>query len=251
MFKSYSAYLLCLVLPLIVGCGAYIYVPIRPPVPLLTQKGELNLSGGVHFPDAFGFDFQAAYAFADHWSAVGTIQGGKGKGMPCSQCLDNKFYSLTFGEFGLGHFGAIGNWDHETYLLGGFGSGTSREEAYPHDFNYSGSSFRLGLQQNIGIQSETGTIAFGLGAGYERFFALETNDPEFKINNYYDTLATLPADTRPISSFYVEPIFFWSVGSKYVKWTNAIWWSIRSDQRANEELGFVNLSTSISINLGL
>src|ERR1017187_81007 len=141
-------------LPLVGGCGIPVpYVPSRPPVPLITHQGQLDVSAGVHFPDASGFDYQVVYAPMDHVSTYCAFQFDRRTGgtyMSGPQA-DYSNYNNRFFEFGLGYFDSL-PWAHfEAFLLGGFGNGTDHQTNFTNDQTdtTSLSVFRIGIQQNI------------------------------------------------------------------------------------------------------
>src|SRR5579864_8015969 len=60
------------------SCGgspeSFSYGPDRPPVPLLTHQGELNISGSAEVNQSPGFDVQAAYAETDRIAIIASAQ---------------------------------------------------------------------------------------------------------------------------------------------------------------------------------
>ena len=112
-------------LPFINGCLSQAYVPNRPPVTLITHEGELTLSGGVHLPEAGGYDFQAVYAAWNHLSLYGAFQldrfsglAGSGVAPPSQVDYNNRFF-----EAGVGYYDSIRWAQYEAFLLAGFGNG--------------------------------------------------------------------------------------------------------------------------------
>lgn len=233
----------CLLL-LLGGCTVALpYVPNRPPVPLISHQGELNLSGGVHFPESSGFDYQAVYAPWDHISLFAGYQLDQGYegswGPPDTGEYNNRFFDI-----GIGFFDTI-NWaQYEAYFLVGAGTGSDRIVTGHNSLGYSpGSSFtdtvtlnvlRLGAQQNIGIEGSFGAFGIGLGVGYESIFNIDRAVTFYdKVRTPYGNITVPRESTRETSAqsaFYAEPIFFYRYGWKSVKIMGELWWSFRTNR---------------------
>ncbi len=227
-----------ILLPFALGCAiSEPYVPNRPPVPLITHKGELNLSGGLDFPIAAGFDCEAVYAPWKHFSIYGALQSGQG-GEYTYGPVDSSTYNDHFFEIGVGYFDSVSWWaQYEAYLQIGIGTGADHD--YPvflfRGYNTSSDTtslnvFRIGIQQNIGSESSVGAIGIGLGLGYEHFFGLNR-----KYTNYYWPLSdsmftsTSSFESSPHSTLYAEPVLFWRFGYRYVKIMEEFWLTFNSN----------------------
>ena len=200
-----------ILLPLAAGCS--IAVPFeqnRPPVPLISHQGELVVSGGAHWPFAPGFDYQVVYAPVDHISTYAAMQFDKGRESifpynvfsPVEPEYNNRFY-----EVGLGYFDTIPRARYEAYLLAGFGNGAANSNTL--------NVFRIGVQQNFGVKKDIFGGGVGLGLGYEHLYNLRTNFTDFVFvqSSQTDSAISSFREISPKSSFYIEPIFFCSVGT--------------------------------------
>ena len=178
MHKRRHHAILCIFLPLAMGCAiSEPYVPNRPPVPLITHQGELNVSGGVHFPSASGFDYEAVYAPWNHISTYAAFQFDRGNAYSYTAYRTSdpsNYYNHFFGNRSWIFSDSI-HWAHyEAYLLAGLGTGFDHQNDFMY---YSGlfflllhipirpslHAYRLGIQQNIGIGSSIGASG-GVGS---------------------------------------------------------------------------------------
>jgi hypothetical protein len=260
--------------PFIMGCAiAEPYVPNRPPVPLITHQGELNVSGGVHFPSASGFDYDAVYAPWNHISTYAALQFDRGNAYSSTayRTSEPSNYYNHFFEIGLGYFDSI-HWAHyEAYLLAGLGTGFDHQNDFRYYSIYSSSSaytdttslhaYRLGVQQNIGIGSSINTSGgVGLGLGYERLFNLNRNVTNYSLTQTSqsdDSVSSSASshETASQSAFYAEPLIFCSLGVPVavdgtelfnIRCTVEIWWSYRT----NSYPSFGSWNESLSLSLG-
>ncbi len=260
--------ILLIMLPLSNGCFSQAYVPNRPPASLITHQGELSVSGGIHFPSAGGFDYEAVYAPWDHISTYAAFQfdrfsglSGAGVAPPTPQ-----YYNNRFGEIGLGYFDSIHWAQYEAYLIAGLGTGSDRKSdliyysAYTPTSAYTDTAslsvFRLGIQQNIGIEGSVGSLGVGLGLGYEHLFNLNRNVTNYQLTQFGDSITSSISthETTPQSAFYAEPIVFISLGAPIA--VNSVelfrlhflfefWWTYRTDSYAS--FGSGNESITLSL----
>lgn len=134
------------------SCNPKFYTPNSQNVPLLSKKGETNLTLSGNGNQA---EFQGAYAVGNNVA----IKANGGSFIPSD--LDNgNGGSGKFIEFGSGYFKPITeNWIFETYALVGFGS---FENHLPSTINESPNTkgdisatiLRYGIQPNFGYKSE-------------------------------------------------------------------------------------------------
>ncbi len=207
-------------LSLAAGCGFPVaYTPNRPPVPLITHQGELDLTGGVTFPNASGFNYEAVYAPINHISAYAAFQfdrhtGGTYMSGPEADYSD---YNNHFFEIGFGYFDSI-SWAHyEAYLHVGFGTGEDHQtdwSSYQTDTTTL-NAFRIGIQQNVGIKDEGHSLGAGLGLGYEHLSKVLRNvtnydKPELEYSDSAIAVSSV-LGTSPQSAFYAEPTAFCSI----------------------------------------
>ena len=135
-----------------VGCSPKYYTPNTQNVPLLSEKGEtdLTLSGNVN-----QIEFQAAYAISEGFA----VMANGGLFIPTDQDNGNGG-SGKFMELGAGYFKPIDeNFVFETYGIIGFGSVEnhirSTTSAYPlTSGDISANVFRYGIQPNFGYKSK-------------------------------------------------------------------------------------------------
>lgn len=134
------------------GCSPKYYTPNTQNVPLLTEKGEANitLAGNVN-----QVEFQGSYAVSEN---IGIIANG-GLFIPSDQDNGNGG-SGKFVELGAGYFTPIDeNFVFETYGILGFGSVENhlRSTINEHPLtsgDISANVFRYGIQPNFGYKSK-------------------------------------------------------------------------------------------------
>jgi hypothetical protein len=230
---------------------SFSYGPDRPPVPLLTHQGELNISGSAEVNQSPGFDLHAAYAETDRIAFVASVQISQ------SPNPNGLHYNRSF-QLGIGYIDSVDRiWHSETYALAGLGSGSLQRLNATIGGRSSGSdtahftALRLGLQQNIGIEGKIAAIGAGLQAGVEympNFFLAATSSVGMSLlpqpNGNVQVSTT---NTRPFSSLYLEPIFFTRIGYKSVKLQLEVWLELRSNTSENAILGTGNSSVGLSV----
>jgi hypothetical protein len=149
--------LLLIALVSLAGCSPKYYSPNTQNVPLLTEKGEINLSLAGNSNQA---EFQAAYAFTDGFA----MQANGGLFNP--KDLDNGDGGTgRFLEIGAGYFRPLsGNFVFEIYGLAGSGyvENDLRSRATTNPVtsgNISADVIRYGIQPNFGFKSRFFTAA--------------------------------------------------------------------------------------------
>jgi hypothetical protein len=224
--------LLTFALP-VVGCYslAVPYTPNRPPVPLITHKGEVNISGGTHFPLAPGWDYQIVYAPWEHYSVFGAVQFDEGYEEDGLAGPDTSDYNNQFYEIGVGYFDSIRWAQYEAYFHAGFGSGLDHKylKIWP---GYTAKTdttslltYRFGIQQNIGTESDYAAFGIGLGVGYEKFYQVNRTSTEYDWRDS-DSLTSSPTIIErdaSYSNFYAQPVIFWRFGYKSIKVIQEFW----------------------------
>ena len=219
----------------------------------MTHQGELNLSGGPHFPLSPGYDYQVVYAPWDHVSLFGAYQFDRGweeDGLvgPDSSNYDNRFY-----EIGVGYFDTIlDGANYEAYLQAGLGTGLDREylkiwRGYSATTDTTSLNvFRIGIQQNIGTEGSFGAIGFGLGLGFEYFYHLNRTATNYDWE-HYDSLTSFPTvrETSPRATFYAEPVLFWRFGYKNVKIMQEFWVSFNTSSYSLFRSGNESITLSL------
>jgi|SRR5690554_143211 len=139
------------------SCSPKFYAPNTQNVPLISEKGEVNLSAVT---DGNQFEVQGAFGIVDHFS----MQVNGGIFVPSD--LDNgNGGSGKFGELGLGYFNSWNEkWVFEAYGIGGFGTVENHMpttlEDYPETTGkISANLLRVGIQPSFGFKSKYFTIA--------------------------------------------------------------------------------------------
>lgn len=149
--------LLIILLAALTSCSPKFYAPNTQNIPLMSEKGEINLMASGNENQ---IELQASYAIGNHTA----LMANAGIFIPAD--LDNgDGGSGKFGEIGAGYFLPVN--DHfvfETYGLLGYGSFEnhfpSTTSTYPHTKgNISANLFRVGIQPNFGFRSKYFVIA--------------------------------------------------------------------------------------------
>ena len=126
------------------SCSSKYYTPNTQNVPLISQKGETNLTLAGN---ANQVEFQGAYGIGNNFA----VQANGGLFIPAD--LDNgDGGSGKFIEFGAGYFKPLTeNFIFETYGLLGLGS---VENHFGQTGNVSANILRVGIQPNLGFKSK-------------------------------------------------------------------------------------------------
>lgn len=136
----------------IVSCNPVFYTPNTQNVPLISEKGETNLTLSGNGNQV---EFQGAYGIGENIA----IKADGGLFIPAD--LDNgNGGSGKFLELGAGYFKSVApNWVYETYGLIGFGSVENHLVSTTGDNpqtkgDISASLLRIGIQPNFGYKSK-------------------------------------------------------------------------------------------------
>ncbi len=162
------------------------YAPNAHNVPLLRNKGDLRIMGGLQggsvFEDNEGVDVQAAYAITDSIGAM--INGNYSWGSNSYDEADGYFF-----EGGVGYFKPLSKrWSFEGF--GGFGHGTEQ-----HTYNAGDANIRFTrffLQPAIGFNSKYFEVALSFRLCHLYFYHYDPSnfaalDPEVQSDlNYLD-----------------------------------------------------------------
>jgi hypothetical protein len=147
-----NSLLLCVVALVVIGCNPKYYSPNTQNVPLLSEKGEVNLTLSGNTNQA---EFQGAYAAGEHFA----LQANGGLFIP--KDLENgDGGSGKFIEVGAGYYTPVSETlVFEIYGLAGSGSVEndlrSRSTTNPTTTGViSASVFRYGIQPNFGFKSK-------------------------------------------------------------------------------------------------
>ena len=192
------------------SCSPKYYVANTQNVPLLSEKGEVDLTVSGNGDKV---EFQGAFAITDFLG----IKANGGVFIPSD--LDNgNGGSGKFGELGIGYFTKLReseNWIFETYAIGGFGTMENHLPSTLEDHptttgKISANSFRVGIQPNIGYKSEYFTIALS-----SRFVHLSYDKirGDLMFNNTQQT--TYLSDHS--SNFLIEPALTIKGGFEKIK----------------------------------
>lgn len=133
------------------ACSPKYYIPNTQNVPLISEKGETNLTlaGNDHQVSIHG-----AYGVANGFAI--TLNGGLA--IPKEEDNGNRG-SGNFAELGLGYFKSFGEyWVFEAYGIGGIGSVENRMPSTIEDYpntkgEINANMLRLGVQPNFGFKS--------------------------------------------------------------------------------------------------
>lgn len=113
--------LLGVLLLMVTGC-APVYVPNAVHTPMLEERGDVQVGGGLGaFGGLTGFDLQAAYAVTDNVGVSADFAHGQ------EQESDPDFHRHRFGEVGVGYFNDISS-VAQFEVYGGYGRGQAESE---------------------------------------------------------------------------------------------------------------------------
>lgn len=196
------------ILFLVTACNPKYYIPNTQNVPLLKEKGQVNLTAAGNGNQ---LEVQGAYGITDHLG----VMANTGFFMPKNDGNGNGG-SGKLGEIGLGYFTALS--EHvvfETYGLVGVGNVEnhfpSTVTEYPGTSgNIKASMFRFGIQPNIGYSGKYFMIAFS-----SRMAALNYNN--ISGNLYHNGINQVNYLNSNTSSFLLEPALTIRGGLEKVK----------------------------------
>ena len=192
------------------ACSPKYYVANTQNVPLLSERGEVNLTLAGNTDKV---EFQGAFAVTDH---VG-IKANGGWFIPSN--LDNgNGGSGKFGELGVGYFTKVReseNWVFETYGIAGFGTMENHMPSTVTDYpltsgKISANLLRVGLQPNFGYKSEHFSIALS-----SRFVHLSYDKIRGDLTFYDERQADYLRDHS--SNFLIEPALTIKGGFEMIK----------------------------------
>ena len=127
---------ICCVLFTAIGCSPVYYQPNLMNMPNFQQRGEAYFAASLYGNS--GSDFQAAYAFADHFAVQGNFMRDMFKEsvlLRISEPNINVNIKGHLGEFAIGYFNTLER--NGTFgFFGGYGSGNIR-----NDWTTEGASF--------------------------------------------------------------------------------------------------------------
>jgi hypothetical protein len=140
--------LLCLA-----SCSPVLYSPTTQNVPLLKEKGEVNIGGGLAFNDyTEGLSLNLAVAVDSGWAVAGTFNS-------MSEDSDSDWESR--GKYIEGAVGRFGTVDHSPFVYEAFlgmGYGTLSNESGNNRIN--GNFIKPYLQPSFGIRSKIVHLVF-------------------------------------------------------------------------------------------
>ncbi len=192
----------------LIACSPKYYTANTQNVPLISQKGETNLTVSGNGNQA---EFQGAYGVTDAFA----VKVNAGLFIPTD--LDNgNGGSGNFAEIGGGYFKALeNNWVFETYGIVGFGTFENHLPSTVSDNpqttgDISANIFRIGVQPNFGYKSKYFAAAIS-----SRFVNLSYSDIQGDLifegvnqTNYLNANA---------SNFLIEPALTLKVGFEKIK----------------------------------
>lgn len=125
------------------GCGPIYYVPNTQNVPIMKEKGQMNLSlgfNGSEYTD--GFELQGAYGLSDSWALQLNTDW-------VNSSEDSSSGSGNFVEIGGGYYKSLTkSVVFETYGLLGYGS-IDYKDYFIDNSNISANFYRVGIQPSI------------------------------------------------------------------------------------------------------
>lgn len=190
------------------ACSPKYYIPNTQNVPLISEKGETNLtlSGNDHQVSIHG-----AYGILDGLAVE--INGG----LIIPEEADNGNHgSGNFAELGLGYFKKFGEyWVFEAYGIGGIGSMQNKMpstiEEYPNTKGeISANMLRLGVQPNFGFKTKYFSAAIS-----SRFMNLSYHKIQGDL--MYSNESQIDYLNRNSSLFLIEPALTLRGGFEKIK----------------------------------
>lgn len=190
--KTLQLTLTFLVLLCMISCSPYhaleapiYYTPDIHNIPLITEKGELNINRSISFNESddindldvidalellIGIQAQASYGITDHFAI-------KASGAILSKDNDSR----RFIEFGSGYFTKITKHGvFECYGILGTGSVKNRFSVVRTSYvNNSTNFYRIGVQPSLGIKSDHFSIAISSGFTRLKYFNIEGEETQY------------------------------------------------------------------------
>ena len=222
------------------SCSPKYYVANTQNVPLLSEKGEVDLTVSGNTDKV---EFQGAFAVTEN---IG-IKANGGVFIPAN--LDNgNGGSGKFGEIGVGYFTKLReseNWIFETYAIGGFGTMENHLPSTLQDYpnttgKISANLVRVGIQPNIGYKSEHFTIALS-----SRFVHLSYG--KIRGDLVFDNELQSTYLSNHSSNFLVEPALTIKGGFEKIKLQLQYGYSFNlSDYAFRQEHPFVSIGLNFN-----
>ena len=194
------------------GCKGY-YNPANIPVPLLKEKGELQLTAGLGND---GFDADAAYALTDH---IGLTGGYTYEHAPIKLGFDYDIGMETYhlGHVGIGYGGiSMGKSSFFMEIYGGTRQGYYQFDNFESAKYYDSWISQYYIQPSIGMRSDIFDISFTSRFIYHRVF--------------------------DIQNFFIEPFITMKLGYKFLKFYTQIGLCMGPDLKINDHIVFGDLS---------
>lgn len=192
----------------IVSCNPKLYSPNTQNVPLISEKGQTNLTLSGNGNQV---EFQGAYGIAENIA----IQANGGLFIP-SDLSNGNGGSGKFVEVGAGYFKPISDiWVFETYGVIGIGSfenhfPTTQSIAPETDGDISANILRVGIQPNFGYVSKHFSAAVS-----SRFVNVSYNKIEGDLIYQGDNLPQYLDENS--SNFLIEPALTLKAGFEKIK----------------------------------
>ncbi len=206
--KHFKTFIYLISAIVILSCNPKLYTPNTQNVPLISEKGQINLTASGN---ANQIEFQGAYGIAEKFA----IQLNGGLFIPSD--LDNgNGGSGKFVEVGAGYFKPIStDWLFEVYGLVGIGSVENHLPSTINDApqtkgDLSANILRIGVQPNFGYISEHFSAAISSRIVNLTYNKIE-GDLIFEGQNYSDYL------NDKNSNFLIEPAFTVRAGFEKIK----------------------------------
>lgn len=220
--KLISSVLLFIFATLVFGCNPVFYSPPAQNVPLLSQKGELAVSGGGILTDrAQGGNFQGAYSVAPH---IGLVAGGTFHA--ASRDSSKRAYKFNQGliNVGAGYFTHISTkFIFEVYGLLGYGWMNHFEPAtlkeHPEtNGRMKADLFNVAIQPAVGFKSKNFEAAISIKAGVINYSNIQGQ----LIANFFDFLHYPQIDMQAFYRknrhvYLYEPALTFLVGADRIK----------------------------------
>ena len=199
----YASLLFLFVMFVFPSCTHYYYGPNSNNVPLLKQKNDAAIAGAFAAADeTSGFEFQSAYAFANHVGGMLNFYTANGK-----RSGSNTSYSkgsATYVEIGGGYFTPVateGRWIFETYA--GIGTGTVNN-SYSQTENSKVNATKVFIQPSFGYRSNAGTFQAAISSRFSSV-NLKLQQSTLNSNNSPDQYAKLQDLKNNGNNIYWEP----------------------------------------------
>lgn len=201
------------------GCIPCYYAPSAQNVPMLNEKKDIRLSGGLKIGSyTNGCDFQGAVAAGKHFGLIANYSRFFGDS-------DEKSMLLSKGgmtEFGLGYFNSVqGNLLRVFEIY--WGGGISKVKTVSDGWMYNASTistFSLFIQPSIGVSKKAFAFAFST-----RLRMLDFYKVAYDYNPNISDYALERMEDRPMD-YFLEPAFTLRFGGNVAKFQMQFGYSI-------------------------